>query len=117
MNLKELSCPRPLNKEFEKYWNELYEDLKKNDTLYNANIKHLVILCDLFVEYDNLTVSIEETGYLEYTETKYGTHSKISPYVMQRERTNKSILLYSKSLGLTLKNIPASPEGEEDDWS
>jgi P27 family predicted phage terminase small subunit len=117
MNLK---SPKPQNKLFTKYWTSLIESVKDKPNLNVSHLYQVEVLCDLYVEYDNLCKSIELDGYIITNISKAGETTKLNPYVTQKNTTVKLIKEYSTALGLELareKMKEESNEEEKDDWS
>jgi phage terminase small subunit len=115
-----LESPKKQNKLFTKYWDTLIVSVKDKPSFSEAHLYQLEVLCDLYVEYDNLSKSIDEDGYVITNISKSGEITKISPYVSQKNTTVRLIKDYSATLGLELAKEKVKEEGneeEKDEWS
>lgn len=101
-------------------WNEFITDVASRPNFKIGHLNQLVVLCDLFVEYDVLNTLLSQQGYSFFSSGgRNGPQLKIRPEVSQINKTRSEIRSYCKALGLLLVKDAkfGSQEGEdEDDW-
>lgn len=98
-------------------WNEFIPNVCARENFKVAHLSQLVILCDLFVEYDKLTALIRTEGMTYWSEGgRNGSQLKTRPEVIQINRTRSEIRSYCKQMGLLLvKDKDASAGSGSDD--
>jgi len=110
--------PPRKNPEFAKRWRQLIAGVVSRDNFKMGHLYQLEILCDLYVEYDELAKFIRVKGH---TYTSIGRNGKtIRPYpqVNLLSRNQSEIRNYCKMLGLIM-NPDKSREsgGEGTEWA
>ena len=115
---KRVKNPFPKNKEFTGYWRKLAENVKDRENYSEHHLKNLEILCMLYVEYDALTLVIQEEGFSYVVFGRNGEQIKTRPEVTNREKILSEIRQYSRLLGIVLAKDNTTNEGDDDsDWS
>lgn len=108
--------PPKTNKIFVAKWNSLLPDVMARDNFKPGHLFQLEILCDLYVEYQDLLDSLELTGpTFVTTDGRNGTQVKMRPEVNQLNRVRAEIRNYSKHLGLLLVKDTETSEGSMED--
>jgi len=109
-DLKYLKSPKK-DKKFKFYWDLFIPDVIERDNFKKGHLEQLYILCQLYVEFHNLSKIIEVEGYTYISETRNGTQQKISGNVLVRDKITSEIRQYSKLLKLVLeKDKPHNPD-------
>lgn len=111
--------PCPSEKEsFKHYWNMYLPDIKYRDNLKPSHLHQLKILCDLSVEYDEITTILREDGRTYESDGRNGFQIKLRPEVQQLNRVVGFIRDYFKLLGIELtKDTKITKEEELSDFS
>ena len=108
--------PKPDHAGFTEYWEELLPDIQGRENLKPSHLQQLRVLCDLYVEYDQLQAIIELEGRTYWSTGRNGDQLKPRPEVSLLARATAEIRNYSKMLGLVLyKDTKATNVEEEDD--
>lgn len=94
--------PPRRNPVFVKRWSEYVTDVVRRENFKVGHLAQLKILCDLFVEYDDLLEELKISGYTYESHGRNGTQVKEMPTVAMIARVRSSIITYSKVLGLLL---------------
>lgn len=97
---------------FVKRWKTLYPEVIRRDNFKEAHLHTLELLCDLYVEYDNITAMLSVTGYTYEDESRNGKQMKSYPEVAQLNQLRAHIATYTKMLGFVL--MPDKIVGEND---
>jgi phage terminase small subunit len=105
----------PENAAFIEYWEELLPDIQDRDNLKPSHLQQLRVLCDLYVEYDQLQAIISIEGRTYWSTGRNGDQLKPRPEVQLMARTISEIRNYSKLLGLCLYKDTKTNEPEEDE--
>ena len=85
---------------FRKHWNQLLPKIVERDNFHEGYLKQLEILCQLYVDYSNLTKFVEENGYSFKTDGRYGETSRPHVETQLMTKVLAEIRAYSKLLGL-----------------
>lgn len=101
---------------FVKYWDLLMPKIVERPNFDENHLKHLEILCDLYVEYNNLTKFIKENGYSFSTSSRYGDVSRPHVEVQIRTKVLAEIRAYTKMLGLLIDKAMPPADEEEEHW-
>ena len=103
---------------FKSRWNEFIQNVAVRENFNRGHLEQLSLLCDLYVDYEQLSSSIAVTGYSYESMGQSGIQIKPYPEVSMRTRALSEIRNYSKSLGLVLvKDNSTREEEKEDEWS
>ncbi len=109
--------PPKQNKIFRTKWRDFISNLADRKDFQEHLLSQLEILCDLYVEYEELSKFLRTHGY---TYEAYGRQGKIFrtfPQVSQLNKVKADIKIYSKSLGLTTSGRAEVSAGKESgDW-
>ncbi len=104
MNELEKNYPAPKDDpEFKKYWDRYLPKVISRENFHEAHLDQLEILCDLYIDYHELTLFIKENGYSYKTDGRYGESSREYVEVSTRKSVLAEIRQYSKLLGLVLE--------------
>ena len=116
MEEKNLRSPKQGN--FENYWNLYVKDIASRQDFQDAHLKHLELLCDCLVRYDEVSKIISEEGYVFESNGRYGQQIRQRPEVAIQKDALAQINTYSKFLGLSLKkNEHGKPDDGGGEWS
>ena len=116
--LQDEFTPSKSNAQFQSYWFKFLEILQTRESFSKLHLKNLEILCQLFVEYDNLTNILEQEGSTYQTEGRYGIQIKARPEVIQRKDTIAEIRQFTKILGIVLdKDKGGDADPTENEWN
>lgn len=109
--------PYPDYKEWNHYWSRIVDSIDR-DKVKPSHIKQMQLLCDLYIEYDQLSETLEQEGYLVTNITSQGETHKINPLYNAKDRTVKSIMQLTKSLGIELytSKDDTPTEDQENEW-
>ncbi len=93
------------------------ENVTKRENFNIAHLDSLEILCDLYVEYDELQEFVRVNGRSYMSVGRTGEVWKFYPEVNQLMRVQAQIKEYSKMLGLLLKKDHGNESGgEASEW-
>ncbi len=111
-----LTYPPPRkNLVFRRKWKEFIENIYERDNFRRGHLSQLAILCDLYVDYDELSKFIRVNGF-EYTSFgRQGKQIRMYPQVTQRNKILSEIRSYSLALGLVLKKDSSTGTTTEDE--
>lgn len=110
-------CPRN-EPRFKAHWDKLIADICQRPNMKESHLTQLEILCELYVELDDLNKLIKKHGMVFHSISRQGETLKIRPEVSQKNRVVAEIRNYSKALGLILhKDQAKRPEPDSDSWS
>lgn len=113
---KNIRAPQGKEKEFKKYWDLFLPQVKDRDNFHTSHLQQLEILCDLYVDYHNLTKFVREKGYSFMCDGRYGQTSRPFVEVQTRQKVIGEIRAYSKMLGLLLEKSGTIPDNDVDEW-
>ena len=100
---------------FTEYWNKYIEGICNRKNFKVEHLDQLKILCDLFVEHDDVIEEIKTEGRTYYSEGRNGRQLKIHPLVGQLNHVRSEIRAYTKCLGITLaEDSNEETEGKEE---
>ena len=104
------------SKEWKKIYQELKSSIDTDDDLTDAHLRLLVILSDLFVEYQEVAEIIKKEGRAYKAITQHGFAWREHPCVNQKIKIVQQIKSYSTMLGIKLSEV-TNPKAEiYDDW-
>lgn len=110
----DLSSPKKEDELFTDYWDIFVLAVSERDNFREDHLNQLSILCDLYVEYDQLQFLLKEEGYTIVSETKFGVQVKAHPCVNQKIKIVSEIRAYTRMLDLTLsRGLKSSTDGDE----
>lgn len=100
------------------YWNILVPEVADRPNFKPGYLLQLAVLCDLYVQKDNLDHIIEEQGYSYISEGTHGASvERIRPEVTLRSSVIDDIKDYTKILGLILyKDTKTKAVEGEAEW-
>ena len=102
---------------FQKIWLEHIDNITARENFKIGHLQSLEILCDLFVEYGELTKFIQENGRSYKSVGRSGVIWRFYPEVAQTKTVQSQIKDYMKLLGLLLKkDHSVEALGEENEW-
>ncbi len=109
--------PPKKNKIFRDKWMQFIDNVTKRENFNIAHLNALEVLCDLFVEYDDLQTFIRKHGRNYKSIGRMGLVWKFYPEVVQLNKTQGQIRDYMKMLGLLLKKDHGTESGgEAEEW-
>lgn len=104
---------------FRKHWTDLIDLLPKKPSI--AQLKTLEVLCQLYIDYDNLTEFLRVNGRAFKVVTRFSTFRKPHPEVAQLEKVRNGIRGYTAKLNLfpkVEKGAGMLPDPEtKDEWT
>lgn len=102
---------------FTKRWKTLCPEVMRRDNFKEAHLHTLELLCDLYVEYDNIVATLEVTGLTYEDISRNGRQVKTYPEVAQLNQLRTHIATYTKMLGFVLMpDKIVGNEKEKDEW-
>lgn len=102
---------------FRKMWAQFIENVTERENFKVGHLNSLEILCDLFVDYEDLREFIRVNGRSYQSVGRQGVVWKFFPEVRQLNAVQAQIKEYMKMLGLLLKKDHSSQSGgEKDNW-
>jgi phage terminase small subunit len=117
MTKKEIKNPKPDHAGFTEYWEETLPAILSRENFKPPHLQHLRVLCDLYVDYDQLQAIIDLEGRTYWSAGRNGDQLKLRPEVQQMNRVLSDIRNYSKMLGLLLvKDTQTNDDEEEDEY-
>lgn len=110
--------PPRVHPRFREVWMQFIDDISGRTNFKNGHLNALEVLCDLFVEYDDLRAFVRTQGRTYKSLGRNGAQYKFYPEVDHLHRVQAQIKEYMKMLGLLLKKDKSSdnPEGEKGEW-
>jgi len=110
--------PPKRNPVFRKTWAKFIDSLTGRDSFREAHLATLEVLCDLYVEYQDLEATIRKEGRTFKAVSRWGELIKMHPAVSQLDKVRANIAKYTKQLDLfPKKDSGGGSEGEEEAWS
>ena len=100
--LSKYPSPRPDKEKFSEFWGRYLPLVVERDNFKEAHLHQLHLLCELSVEYDNLSSFLELAGMTYETEGRHGMQIKMRPEVAQKNQVLGQISVFLKMLGITL---------------
>lgn len=110
--------PPRKNKIFREKWGLFIDNVTSRKNFHLGHLETLRILCDLFVEYEDLKSFLAENGQSYCAVGRQGEQWKMYPHVQQLNRVKESISVYSRMLDLIVKKDEGlgGTTGEDEDW-
>lgn len=105
--------PPKKNPLFRTKWMRFIDNVTKRENFNIAHLDSLEILCDLYVEYEDLQRFVRVNGRSYLSLGRSGEVWKFYPEVQHLARVQAQIKEYSKMLGLLLKKDHGSESGGE----
>lgn len=113
--------PPRKNKRFREVWMQFIDSISTRENFNIGHLNSLEVLCDAFVEYDELQAFIRVHGRTYKSVGRTGVQWKFYPEADQLNRVQKTIQEYMKILGLGLAADRSKggngTGGEGDEWS
>lgn len=109
--------PPKKNKIFRQKWSRFIESIASRENFKQAHLEALEILCDLYVEYEELSAVIRIEGRTYETISRFGKLVKLRPEVAQIEKAQKSIQSYTNLLGLFPKKDHSTENSDPESGS
>ena len=106
--------PKPKKESFTAYWDSFVPDIQDRDNLKSSHLNQLRVLCDLWVEYDELLEIIDLEGRTYVSTGRNGDQIKLRPEIQQLAKCVAEIRNYSKMLGLILVKDAKMTDKEDD---
>lgn len=118
MENKNIGSPKPDERQFTKHWDLFIGDVIERDNFKEHHLQQLGILCDLYVEYDNVATLIKEEGYTFESDGRHGKQLRPRPEISIRDKILTEIRHFSKILGLILvkDTVITKKTGEKGEW-
>lgn len=101
-NINEKYAAPKDDKEFVKYWDRYLPKVIKRENFHESHLDQLEILCDLYLDYHELTKFIKKNGYSYEGDGRYGKSSNEYKEVSIRQKIIGEIRHFSKLLDLVL---------------
>jgi len=102
---------------FIRTWMDFIDNVSSRENFKTGHLNSLEILCDLYVDYDNLKKYIESKGRSYKSNGRNGLTWKFYPEVAQLNTVQSQIKEYMKMLGLVLKKDHGTASGgEKSNW-
>lgn len=110
--------PPRKDKIFREKWALFIDNVVGRKNFHMGHLETLRILCDCFVEYEQLRSFLAENGQAYAAVGRAGEVWRLYPQVQQLNRVKESISVYSKMLDLIVKKDhgDGGGTGDEDDW-
>lgn len=108
--------PPKKNPIFRKVWGDYIDSVSSRENFSPGHLNSLKILCDLFVDYEELSAFVKTKGRSYLSIGRSGNTWKLYPEVSQLKSVQHQINVYIKQLGLVLKKDEFGGEGREDGW-
>lgn len=117
-NLSRHQYPPPKkNPKFRKIWGQFIDGIACRENFDVGHLNSLEILCDLFVEYEEVSTFIRKKGRSYQTIGRSGMIWKFYPEVGQLKAVQHQINVYMKQLGLVLKKDEfGSSDNDKGEW-
>lgn len=104
---------------FVKKWNSYIKNISSRNNFGEEHLNQLEILCNYYVDYEELTDYLRRNGYSYLSKTAMGQMKKPFPEVAARSAASSEIRNTLKALGLTISKDTGAgnlPREEEDSW-
>lgn len=110
--------PPRKDKIFREKWALFIDNVVGRKNFHLGHLETLRILCDCFMEYEQLRAFIQENGQSYCAVGRAGEQWKMYPHVQQLNRVKESISVYSKMLDLIVKKDEGDggSTGDGSDW-
>lgn len=103
---------------FRKKWSEFIESIVTRENFKVGHLNNLEVLCDLYVEYEELQKFIRKKGRSYLSVGRSGEVWKFYPEVGQLSRVQSLIKDYTRLLNLSpKKDHTVESGGEKDSWN
>jgi hypothetical protein len=109
--------PPKKNIVFRQKWLRFIDGIVARENFKVGHLESLEILCDLYVEYEQLSKVVRTSGQTYEVVSRLGKTIKIRPEVLQLEKVKSNIRSYTKQLDLfPKKDHSVESGGDKDDW-
>ena len=102
MSIVKYPSPKEEQIRFTEYWEKYIDGICARDNFKVEYLDQLKILCDLFVEHDELVDDLKDEGRTFYSEGRNGNQIKMHPLVAQLNNVRAEVRAYTRCLGLVL---------------
>ena len=103
---------------FQKIWLEHIDNITARENFKIGHLQTLAVLCDLHIEYSELTQFIQENGRSYKSIGRSGLVLRPYPEVAMLRGVQAQIREYMKVMGLVLKKDNTTElDGNDDDWT
>lgn len=111
--------PPRKNKIFRTKWMEFIDNVVSRDSFKRAHLETLTLLCDMYVEYEELSKILRIQGRTYKTVTRLGEHLKMHPATSHIDKVRANISKYTRLLDLFPKKDKGGggAEGEAEEWA
>lgn len=106
--------PPKKNKIFREAWMKFIGSVTSRSNFKEAHLKTLGILCDLYVEYEDLEKILRLEGRIYSNVTRFGEGKALHPAVGQLDRVRSSISTYTRLLDLFPKKDSGDGDSDTD---
>ncbi len=102
---------------FRKMWMSFIDRIIDRENFHISHLNNLEILCDLYVDYDDMRTFLRVNGRTYKVQGRQGEIWKVFPEVELLNRAQIHINNYTRLLGLLLKKDKSSESGgDADNW-
>lgn len=109
--------PPKKNPAFRQAWGKFIKSVTSRESFKEAHLSALEVLCDLYVEYEDLERTIRVEGRTYKRVSRFGETRAMHPAVGQMDKVRANIRQYTKMLDLFPKrDHGGDSEGEEEQW-
>ena len=108
--------PPKKNKTFRKIWMQFIDSLVSRENFKVGHLNNLEILCDLYVEYEELQKFIRTKGRSYLSVGRSGEVWKFYPEVSHLSKVQLQIKNYTAMLGLVPKKDHGTEAGGKSEW-
>lgn len=115
---KELKFPPPKqNPIFVRKWSLLLDSVVERDNFRKGHLLSLEILCDMYVEYEQISEFLRVNGQTYEADGRQGRIFRTFPQVGQMNKLKLEIRNYLRLLGLVLAKDMGKEDPDKDEWS
>lgn len=110
--------PPKKNEVFRRKWGQFLASVINRENFHVGHLNSLEVLCDLYVDYEDLRKFIRINGRSYQAFGRHGKIWKFFPEVNQLNKVQASIKTYMLILGINLKRDESGESGgEKENWS
>lgn len=113
----QLIAPSWLNEEAKEEFERVVIEAESIELLDNLDLGILAIYCNAYASYVDISIQIQNKGYLAKRETRHDEYDTVSPLLQAQEKYVKQIMQCSTKLGLATTDrlkliVPKKEESE-----
>lgn len=113
----QLIAPSWLNEEAKEEFERVVIEAESIELLDNLDLGILAIYCNAYAAYVDISIQIQNRGYLAIRETRHDEYETVSPLLQAQEKYVKQIMQCSTKLGLATTDrlkliVPKKEESE-----